>query len=157
MTLARLLAAALLICSVSSLAQSQKLQSSQVVGKAFGFDLSGAKASTASEPWKLFPNSPAGLGSGQNSLDQIRLGHYDFSQFEDFSDIRNFELNNRPVTIFTPDGMLEEPTCFAIRSYVVARDSRDSDSTHRVSYSTCQPSALYRLKTTEIRSVIEYR
>ena len=42
--------------------------------------------------------------------------------------------------------------CFTIRSYVVARDSKDSDSTHLVSYSTCVPSDRYHVKTTEIRS-----
>jgi hypothetical protein len=42
--------------------------------------------------------------------------------------------------------------CLKMRSYVVARDSKNSDSTHPVSYSTCQPSSRYGLKTTEIRS-----
>jgi hypothetical protein len=46
----------------------------------------------------------------------------------------------------------EYPACYAIRSYVVARDSKNSDSTHPVSYSTCQPAARYQLRTTEIRS-----
>ena len=45
------------------------------------------------------------------------------------------------------------PTCLKIRSYVVARDSKDSDSTHPVRYSTCQPSTRYRLKTTEMRTI----
>ncbi len=49
------------------------------------------------------------------------------------------------------------PTCYAIRSYVVARDSKDSDSTHMVKYSTCQPAARYQLKTTEMRSVTQDR
>ncbi|MGP0019249.1 MAG: hypothetical protein ACLPHP_11815 [Candidatus Sulfotelmatobacter sp.] len=48
--------------------------------------------------------------------------------------------------------MNTETVCYAIRSYVVARDSKYSDSTHPVSYSTCQPAARYQLKTTEIRS-----
>jgi hypothetical protein len=43
-------------------------------------------------------------------------------------------------------------TCYAIRSYVVARDSKDSDSTHPVSYSTCQPASRYRVRTTEMRT-----
>ena len=41
---------------------------------------------------------------------------------------------------------------YKIRSYVVARDSKDSDSTHPVSYSTCQPAKRYGLKTTDIQS-----
>jgi hypothetical protein len=149
MTLARLLAAALLICSGSALAQGQQFQSSRLVGK----------ASTASEPWRIFPNPPSNLGSGQEGLDPTGLSHYDFSQFTEVPDVRNFKLNNGPVTLFTPDWLVPEgdATCLAIRSYVVARDSKGSDSTHLVSYSTCQPSARYRVKTTEMRSVIEYR
>jgi hypothetical protein len=53
-------------------------------------------------------------------------------------------------------GLVGEPgadtTCLKIRSYVVARDSKDSDATHPVSYSTCQPSSRYRVRTTEIRT-----
>jgi hypothetical protein len=39
-------------------------------------------------------------------------------------------------------------TCLKIRSYQVARDSKDSDSTHLVGYSTCLPASLYQLRTT---------
>jgi hypothetical protein len=48
-------------------------------------------------------------------------------------------------------------TCLKLRSYVVARDSKNSDSTHLVSYSTCQPTSRYGLKTTEIRTESVYR
>jgi len=158
MTLARLFVAALVLCSVSALAQDQQSQSFRVVGDTSVFDLSNTRAAAASEPWRIFPDSPADLRSGQNPLDQIRLGHDDFSQFKDFPDVRNFKLNNRPVTIFTLDGQLEDqPTCYAIRSYVVARDSKESDSTHPAGYSTCRPSTRYQLKTTEMRSVTQYR
>lgn len=55
--------------------------------------------------------------------------------------------------IFTPGGQLvSDTTCFAIRSYVVARDSKDSDSTHLVHYSTCQPASRYRLRTTQLQT-----
>ena len=37
-------------------------------------------------------------------------------------------------------------TCYAIRSYAVARDSKDSDSVHPVGYSTCIPVTRFRLK-----------
>lgn len=42
--------------------------------------------------------------------------------------------------------------CLKIRSYVMARDSRDSDSTHLVGYSTCQPASRYRLRTTQLQT-----
>lgn len=41
--------------------------------------------------------------------------------------------------------------CYTIRSYVVARDSKDSDSTHFVRSSTCQPASRYRVRTIEAR------
>ncbi len=39
--------------------------------------------------------------------------------------------------------------CYTMRTYVVARDSKTSDSVHPVSSSTCQPGKRYGLKTTE--------
>jgi hypothetical protein len=42
-------------------------------------------------------------------------------------------------------------TCYSIRSYLMARDSKDSDSTHLVSTSTCQPAQHYALKTTDLK------
>lgn len=158
MSLARLFVAALVLCSVSALAQDQQSQSFRVVGDTSVFDLSNTRAAAASEPWRIYPIPPAGIGSEQNPLDQIRLGQFDFSQFKDFSDIRNFKLNSGSVRIITRDAQLEDqPTCYAIRSYVVARDSKESDSTHPAGYSTCRPSARYQLKTTEMRSVTQYR
>jgi hypothetical protein len=40
--------------------------------------------------------------------------------------------------------------CFKMRSYVVARDSKDSDAVHLVRYSTCQPASRYQIKTADI-------
>jgi hypothetical protein len=36
--------------------------------------------------------------------------------------------------------------CYSIRSYMVARDDKDSDSTHPVGSSTCQPASRYAVK-----------
>ena len=50
----------------------------------------------------------------------------------------------------TSDGLfLDDRVCYTMRSYVVARDSKDSDSVHPVGYSTCQRAGKYRLRTTE--------
>lgn len=38
--------------------------------------------------------------------------------------------------------------CYTMRSYIVARENRDSDSTKLVGYSTCQPSSKYELRIT---------
>jgi hypothetical protein len=62
--------------------------------------------------------------------------------------------------VLGPDGLLvngeptDDTTCYAIRSYVVARDSKNSDSTHPVSYSTCQPASRYRLKTADAKTKV---
>ena len=45
-----------------------------------------------------------------------------------------------------PD-LLADRYCLKMRSYLVARDSRNSDSTHLVGYSTCLPASRYRLRT----------
>ena len=41
-----------------------------------------------------------------------------------------------------------ERVCLKMRSYIVARESRHSDSTRLVGYKTCQPSWKYELRTT---------
>jgi hypothetical protein len=41
-----------------------------------------------------------------------------------------------------------ERVCLKMRSYIVARESPDSDSTRLVGYKTCQPSWKYELRTT---------
>ena len=57
-----------------------------------------------------------------------------------------------------PDGrVVDEMLCYTMRSYVVARDSKDSDSVHPAGYSTCQPASRYRLRTTEIRTLTSDR
>ena len=40
-----------------------------------------------------------------------------------------------------------EGLCYTIRSYVVARDEKNSDSTHVVKASTCQPARKFQLKS----------
>jgi hypothetical protein len=94
------------------------------------------KVATASEPWRIFPDSRESLVSGQIRLDQIPADQ--------------FKLDLRANGLDRLVG--EGPTCYAIRSYVVARDSKNSDSTHPAGYSTCQTAQRYQLKTTDMRS-----
>lgn len=57
-----------------------------------------------------------------------------------------------PHIILGPDGLsLADTFCYAIRSYKVARDNPQSDSTHAVEYSTCQPATRFRMYTAEER------
>ena len=50
--------------------------------------------------------------------------------------------------IVSSDGSLAAgTTCYAIRSYVVAPDAKDTESVHPDGYSTCIPANNFRLKT----------
>ena len=70
---------------------------------------------------------------------------------------KHFDPNSgdHPWVKVSPDGKIlawgVEKTCYAIRSYVVERDEKGSDSTHLVRTSTCVPAAQYGIKTTELR------
>jgi hypothetical protein len=56
------------------------------------------------------------------------------------------------ASILGPNGLEQADTfCYAIRGYKVARDNPLSDSTHAVSYSTCQPATRFHVHTTEER------
>jgi hypothetical protein len=46
-------------------------------------------------------------------------------------------------------GVAGDSYCLKIRSYVVARDSKHSDSVHPAGYTTCVPASRFRLRTTE--------
>jgi hypothetical protein len=72
---------------------------------------------------------------------------------------KNLLTNNGSFPLFLPSDssriasdrrLIDDAVCYKIRSYVVARDSMNSDSVHPVGYSTCQPATKYRLRTTEI-------
>jgi hypothetical protein len=143
MTLARLLAAALVLCSLSAFAQNQQppKQSDVATGK-FSPPLLFDTAATPSEPWKFGPDKPRYLRFGQNALDTKRL-----------SEGRLDQIKSDPPLRLKVETLDADATCYRIRTYVVARDSKDSDSTHPAGYSTCQPSAQYQLKTTVLRSV----
>lgn len=149
MTLARLLLAALLICSLPAFSQDQKSNASQIPGSAISSAVTSKDSVVGpAEPWKTFPSPPADLRS--DSKDQIRVDQfrYDPNTF-DFRTGRSKWEPKTDVMISRLDTHLDgDTTCYAIRSYVVARDSKDSDSTHPAGYSTCQRASRYHLKTT---------
>jgi hypothetical protein len=199
MTLTRLLAAALVVCSVPAFAQDPQFQSSgpstppratrcafgcaapgNILGnKLFFFDLNLPPAATPAEPWRIVPDRPADLVSEQVRTHQFSIERpgedrtryvlekgYFFSNLHSCSQLPDADANatchmirtfmwstGQPGSTDFPLNVSDEyPACYAIRSYVVARDTKHSDSTHQVSYSTCQPAARYQLRTTEIRS-----
>ena len=72
---------------------------------------------------------------------------------------KNLLANNGSFPLLSPSDSsgiasdrrrIDDAVCYKIRSYVVARDNKHSDSVHPVGYSTCQPASKYRLRTTEM-------
>jgi hypothetical protein len=129
MTSARLLAACLLLCPGFIFAQKNP-------------------ANTASsEPWSISPNLEA-----KTNVPQDPLARLEASQPPNYGSDRG---QNKKTFFFPSPGKgfviapeaLADNSCFAIRSYVMARDSKNSDSTHLVGYTTCVPSGKYQVRT----------
>lgn len=143
MTLARLFLAALLVCSLPAFTQDQQLGAAQNLDNFSAF-VTNRDVATA-EPWRIMPNRPSDLSS--DSLDRMRLDQYVLDRGkDDFRSGRSKEDKARTL-VMGLNGPLDA-TCFTMRSYVVARDSKDSDSTHPTGYSTCQAASRYRVRTT---------
>jgi hypothetical protein len=141
MTLARL-AALLLFCCLPAVAQ-QSTDFFAVDKSAKTLPDFSTLRDAPSQPWQIVPNPPAELSSGQ---DRIRVDQFRLDQGKVNGGPHVFTFKVAPHW----DGSLDaDATCYTMRSYVVARDSNNSDSTHLVSYSTCQPAARYGVKTTE--------
>lgn len=95
----------------------------------------------AQEPWRITPNHQVDTNSAQTPHGQLQ------------SDGLPLNADSDKGIVLVPGGELDaDKTCYAIRSYVVARDDKDSDSTHPVSYSTCVPASRYRLRTASPQS-----
>ena len=125
-----LLAVVLLLVCLPALAQSQKRTSSPASAgpAAMATTLSAAKTSDA------------------NVQDKRQTQDGDLSlQFTPL------DLNSDHAILISPDGLGLDGVCYAIRSIVVARDSKDSDAVHFVRSSTCQPAGRYHFRTAELR------
>jgi hypothetical protein len=184
MTLARLLAASLLLCS-ATLAQRISRDERTVLGDVYGRPCV-APAATPREPWRIIPSRTERVGSEQSPRSHVRgdldrfvqpdadcihySKGYPFSMAVrscgELSDadakchmarayFMSIMPNGQPVWMDFPSNESNaDPTCYTIRSYVVARDSKDSDSTHPAGYSTCLASDRYHVKTAEMREVV---
>jgi hypothetical protein len=122
-----LLLATLALCCLRALAQdspliSQNPGTNDLQAREFRI----APPAKTDEPWRIIPKS---------DKDSILL--------------INPEMDRKGMAV-SPDGPLAADTlCYSIRSYVVKRDSKHSDSVHPAGYSTCVPAARYRLKTAD--------
>jgi hypothetical protein len=126
MTSVRLLTAAVLICTASAFAQEQLSSTTSPNRTA---EPGKSVQAAATEPWKLVVNQPR--DTRDSSLQWLQLD---------------------PMAVRADARPGDDTLCYKIRSYVVARDSKDSDSVHPVGYSTCQPASRYRLKKTQTQT-----
>lgn len=118
---------ALCLCSLPAFAQEHLL-----ITENAGSNLQQAPnfrtppAATPSEPWRILPKP-------NSSKDKVLM-------------LITPEMGPEGITVSQGGPLEAEPTCYAIRSYVVARDKKDSDSVHPVGSSTCISTSRYRLK-----------
>ena len=79
----------------------------------------------------------------------IERHHFDLRTFYPAIERHHFDLHNLGSNLGSIHIKEErDNVCYTMRSYIVARENRDSDSTKLVGYSTCQPSSKYELKIT---------
>ena len=152
MTPVRLLAVALLISSLPTVAQNSKLGLNishpvDTVAHRFKVDLgSGGDVSKLAEPWRIIPNQPANATPEEDPLSRLRIDEYKLPQH-----------GSRDLALLAPlqdsgafpgaQRQAADTICYSIRNYLVARDSKSSDATHPAGYSTCQPASRYHVKT----------
>jgi hypothetical protein len=149
MTSVRLLTAAVILCTVSAFAQEQH-HSATRANRAAEPDQSVRV--TTSEPWKIVTDQPTDSRAGTNSLQQKQIDAYQIDRSRIDPNRRPFRWDPQVDPILMDGQLGDDTVCYKIRSYVVARDHKDSDSVHPVGYSTCRPASRYRLRTTQIHS-----
>ena len=119
----RLLPAILCLCSMPALAQDHQNKLS-VPGTIPTTQMPDFRTTPPpTEPWRIIPKTP-----GDQPMNALIVPDHD--------------------AVLTPGGIPTDEFCLAIRSYVVARDSKDSDSVHPAGYTTCVPASRYRLRKT---------
>lgn len=141
MPLVRLLAIVSLLCPVWSFAQAalEPPQSSTFRSTESGI------GSDSSDPWRILPKLSTDDRPVINS--QTRFANeYVYLTDRDGSShiVKRSDLNEGLIS--EDSSMMFGAACFSIRSYVVARDSKYSDSTHLVRSSTCVPASKYKMK-----------
>ena len=129
MTLARLLAAALLFCALPAFAQYQRPFEPGDVARGTFFALNSDTAAKPEKPWKFIPNQSSDAGAGRNSLDRLQVDKY--KVFRSNTDTRTLLVGpdaDAGMFLAGADALDADATCLKIRSYVVARDSPTEDS-----------------------------
>ena len=149
MTSVRLLTAAVLLCTASAFAQEQLSSTTRPNRTA---EPEKAAQTAATEPWKLVINPPVDWNDGKDRLQQFQIDAYKIDPSKIDPNRRPFRWGSQIDDIVIDRQLGDDTLCYKIRSFVVARDSKDSESVHPVGYSTCQPASRYRLKKTQIQT-----
>ena len=144
MTPARLLVPVVLFCSICVFAQENQQKTLAVANQPL-------LASDSQNAFATARSSPLGTESAEVPRDPLeRLESSQPPQLmvnqNKSSKILFFPAPSRGFVI-PPDQLADGATCYAIRSYVVARDTKNSDSVHPVGYSTCVPAKKVQLKS----------
>jgi hypothetical protein len=151
MPLTHLVLLGLLVLPLPALAQSETGSTPLPAGG--GPDPSASLLTPTSAPWRLVYRGPSDT-TGLPVPFEMPQSRSAVSRSGDLIKIPDLE---EPVAASGPFSALPPvrtdirpaESCYAIRSYVVARDEKDSDSTHLVHYSVCQPASRYRLRTAQ--------
>ncbi len=136
MTLSRLLPAVLMVCVAAAFAQKP-------IDSLNGQTKTGAAGtSAATDPWKVALSQPSGTLTEKDPLARMRIDEFRI----DPNTLSSKAESHPPLK---DDRASEEAGCFKIRSYVMARDSKGSDATHLVGYTTCVPALRYGVRKVE--------
>ena len=87
------------------------------------------------------------MPTGYKMRSESRKNHPDhFDRVQELIQ-QSFPDSRTPAFLVLPDGeLVTDNFCYSIRSYVVARDEKDSDSTHLVKSSTCTPARRFHVR-----------
>jgi hypothetical protein len=125
------LLASIVLCSLPVLAQDSPLINENANSKALQApEFRTPVAATPNEPWRIIPKAG-----------------------KDKSFLITPEMDSDGI-LASADGPAADFSCLSIRSYVVKRDSKNSDSVHPAGYSTCVPARRFRLKTADARDTV---
>ena len=142
MTSARLLAALLILCPGLVFAQANRAMTGSSVAPS-----DSEKAVASSEPWSISPNIEAEANVPQDPLTRLETSQPPRYGSDHGKANKTFFFPSPGKGFVIAPQALAGNSCFAIRSYLMARDRKDSDSTHLAGYTTCVPSGKYQVRT----------
>jgi hypothetical protein len=159
MHFSRLLPIILLTCVVPASAQIREQTNSSAI-PAPNDDAGQSPVHKQGEPWRIIPDSSTSRGAIRFKNDAGSVPYPKTAPGEGFRLFLNTPAWPKPTVVVRPDGQsativlpggeyVGDPICYSIRSYLVARDEKDSDSTHPVGSSTCQPARRYGVKNAQ--------